>query len=134
MKRELVPDALWSRVAPLLPARPPRPKGGRPPCDDRACLRGILFVLRTGLPWEWLPQEVFGVSGVTCWRRLRDWAQAGVLEALQQALLDELGEKGRIDWSRAAVDSFSVPAKKGGLSPAPIRPTAAGKAPSTIWW
>jgi transposase len=114
MSRELVPDALWSRVAPLLPARPPRPKGGRPPCDDRACLRGILFVLRTGLPWEWLPREVLGVSGVTCWRRLRDWALAGVLEALQLALLDELGEKGRIDWSRAAVDSFSVPTKKGG--------------------
>jgi transposase len=102
MSRELVPDALWSRVAPLLPARPPRPKGGRPPCYDRACLRGILFVLRTGLPWEWLLREIFGVSGVTCWRRLRDWALAAVLEALQQALLDEL-----------AVDSFSVPAKKG---------------------
>jgi transposase len=78
-------------------------------------LRGILFVLRTGVPWEWLPEEAFGVSGVTCWRRLRDWAQADVLQALQEALLDELGENGRIDWSRAAVDSFSVPAKKGGL-------------------
>lgn len=79
MSRELVPDALWSRVAALLPPRPPRPRGGRPPSDDRACLRGVLFVLKTGLPWEWLPREAFGVSGVTCWRRLRDWAQAGVL-------------------------------------------------------
>lgn len=91
----------------------------------------MLFVLKTGLPWEWLPREVFGVSGVTCWRRLRDWAQAGVLEALQQALLDE---QGRIDWSRASVDSFSVRAKKGARSPGPIPPTAASRAPSTIWW
>jgi transposase len=134
MSRELVPDALWSRVVALLPPRPPRTKGGRPPCDDRACLRGVLFVLKTGLPWEWLPREVFGVSGVTCWRRLRDWAQAGVLEALQQALLDELGERGRIDWSRACVDSFSVRAKRGARSPGPIPPTAARRAPSTIWW
>ncbi|WP_430384238.1 transposase [Archangium violaceum] len=97
-------------------------------------MRGILFILRTDLPWEWLPQEVFGVSGVACWRRLREWAQAGVLEALQQTLPDELGEKGCLDWSRAAVDSFSVPAKKGGLLPARILRTGERRAPSTTWW
>src|ERR671924_17513 len=99
MARELVPDALWARVAPLLPSRRAHPKGGRPFRDDRACLRGILFVLTTGIAWRDLPAEVFGCSGVTCWRRLRTWHRAGVLEALQRQLLNELGRRGRIDWS-----------------------------------
>lgn len=114
MPKELVPDSLWKRIAPLLPPHAQRPKGGRPPADDRDCLRGILFVLRTGVGFEFLPWEAFHVSGMTCWRRLRDWGEAGVLEALQQALLDELGEKGRLDWSRATLDSASVRARGAG--------------------
>lgn len=130
--KELVSDALWNGAAPLLPPHPPRPCDGRPPRDDRDCLHGIIFVLRTDFSWEWRLREVFGVSGVTCLRRLRDWAQAGVQESRQQALLDELGEKGRIDWSRAAVDYFSVPAKKG--DPTGPNPTdLVRRAPSAIW-
>ena len=72
MPAPLVSDALWSMVAPLLPVEPAKPKGGRPRVDDRAALTGILFVLRTGIPWEMLPQEMACGSGVTCWRRLRD--------------------------------------------------------------
>src|SRR5918994_7067766 len=109
----LVPDVLWEAIAPLLPPEPPKPKGGRPRVPDRAALGGILFVLRTGVGWESLPRELGCGSGMTCWRRLRDWHAAGVWEALHRALLDRLGAGGKIDWSRAALDSASVPAKRG---------------------
>nr|WP_225887793.1 IS5 family transposase [Myxococcus xanthus] len=114
MKEQLVPDELWERMAPLLPRRRPHRKGGRPWADDRAAPRGILFVLKTGIAWRDLPAEVFGVSGVTCWRRLEQWTRIGVFRRLQEQLLDELGMKGRIDWSRAAFDSGSVRGRKGG--------------------
>jgi transposase len=74
----LVPDDLWEAVAPLLPKEPPKPKGGRPRVPDRAALTGIVFVLRTGCPWRLLPKELGCGSGTTCWRRLRDWQEAGV--------------------------------------------------------
>lgn len=113
MARTLLPDGLWQRVAPLLP-RPRRGRRGRPRRDDRACLRGIIFVLRTGLGWQDLPAAVFGCSGITCWRRLAVWARAGLFVRLQRGLLDELGLQGDLDWSRAAFDSSSVRAMKGG--------------------
>ncbi|WP_426746952.1 IS5 family transposase [Myxococcus faecalis] len=128
-RRELVPDAFWRRIQPLIPARPPKPKGGRPPADDRACLRGIIFVLTTGIQWEQLPREVFGVSGMTCWRRLRDWYQAGVWQALQRELLAELRRKGRLDLRRASADSSSVRALKKGAATGP-NPTDRAKAGS----
>ena len=78
MSKPLVSDELWEVIAPLLPAKRPNPKGGRPPVADRAALTGIIFVLKTGIPWELLPQEMGCGSGVTCWRRLRDWQEAGV--------------------------------------------------------
>jgi len=114
MAKPLIRDELWSRIQPLLPPTPPKPYGGRPPVPNRAALRGILFVLRTGIPWEYLPQEMGCGSGMTCWRRLRDWQQAGVWDLLHLTLLDELGQAGQIDWSRAAIDSASIPAKAGG--------------------
>lgn len=125
-----VPDDLWAAIAPLLPPEPPKPKGGRPRVPDRAALGGILFVLRTGCGWEHLPQELGCGSGMTCWRRLRDWTEAGVWARLHQVLLDRLGEQGEIDWGRAAVDSATVRAKGGATASAAIPPTAAGPAPS----
>jgi transposase len=113
MSKELVSDELWEIIEPLLPEVPPKPKGGRPRIDDRAALTGIVFVLKSGIPWEMLPQEMGCGSGSTCWRRLRDWQQAGVWEELHRALLDRLGEADRIDWERASLDSASVPAKRG---------------------
>ena len=68
---------------------------------------------------------------MTCWRRLRDWQQAGVWEALHHRLLDWLGDDGQVDWSRAAIDSVSVRARRGGSSLAPIRSTGASQDPST---
>jgi transposase len=109
----LVTDELWEIVEPLLPPEPPKPKGGRPRVDDRAALAGIVFVLKTGIPWEMLPREMGCGSGSTCWRRLRDWQEAGVWRRLHRVLLDRLGESDRIDWSRACLDSASVPAKRG---------------------
>lgn len=108
----LVPNELWKRIEPLLPRYTPKPQGGRPRTPDRVALTGILFVLKTGIPWEYLPQEL-GCSGMTCWRRLRDWQQAGVWERLHRALLDELGLADKIDWERAALDTSMVPAKRG---------------------
>ena len=78
MATPLVSDDLWAVVEPLLPTEPPKPKGGRPRVPDRACLAGIVFVLKSGIPWEMLPQELGCGSGMTCWRRLRDWQAARV--------------------------------------------------------
>ena len=115
MPRPLVPDDLWTHVEPLLPPHRPRPRGGRPPVPDRACLGGILFVLRTGIGWEDLPQELGCGSGMTCWRRLRDWQAAGVWQRLHEVLLARLRAAGRVDLSRVAVDSSSVRALEGVL-------------------
>jgi len=87
MTEPLVPHALWALVAPLLPGRPARPKGGRPPVDDRKAPEGIAFVLRTGIPWACLPRAIGCGSGMTCWRRLRDWQAAGVFGRLHRAPL-----------------------------------------------
>ena len=132
MSKRRVSDELWQVIEPLLPPEPPKPKGGRPRVPDRAALRGIIFVLRSGIPWEMLPPEMGYGSGVTCWRRLRDWQEAGVWERLHRALLDRLGEADRIDWSRASLDSASIPAKKGALRPARIRRIKANRARSAM--
>src|SRR3954466_2645688 len=115
MAARLVSDALWSVFSALLPSRPPRPKGGRPPLDDRAALTGIVFVLKSGIPWEMLPQELGCGSGMTCWRRLRDWQDAGIWQLIHFALLDWLARAGRIDWSHAILDSSSIRAVFGGF-------------------
>src|SRR5438552_18789889 len=99
MSKPLVTDELWEIIEPLLPAEEPKPKGGRPRVPDRSALAGIIFVLRSGLPWEMLPQEMGCGSGVTCWRRLRDWQEAGVWRKLHRVMLNRLGEADKIDWS-----------------------------------
>ncbi len=131
MARPLVTDDLWALVAPLLPQRPPRFKGGRPPVGDREALTGILFVLKSGTPWSMLPRELGCGSGMTCWRRLRDWQQAGVWDKLHRMMLSKLREADQIDWSRAVVDSSSVRAVFGGKRPGPARRIAARRGRST---
>lgn len=134
MARQLVTDELWAMIAPLLPAEPAKPKGGRPRLDDRKALTGIIFVLKSGIPWEMLPQEMGCGSGMTCWRRLRDWQEAGVWARLHRVLLERLQAAEQIDWSRASLDSASVPAPGGAPKPDRIPPTAANRARSAILW
>ena len=132
--KPLVSDELWALVAPLLPPEPPKPKGGRPRVSDRAALTGIIFVLKSGIPWEMLPQELGCGAGVTCWRRLRAWQEAGVWDRLHRELLDRLGEADRLDWSRASLDSASIPAKRGASASARIRRIGENRARSAMLW
>lgn len=116
MARPLIDDALWALIEPLLPSRPDRhvQGAGRKPLPDRAVLTGIVFVLRTGIPWELLPQEMGCGCGMTCWRRLRAWQKAGVWERLHHVLLSHLRAADRLDLSRVIVDSSQVRALRGG--------------------
>ena len=119
MAAVLVPDVLWNLIEPLLPIHLPNSQGGRPRLSDRACLAGIIFVLRSGIPWRMLPKELGCGSGMSCWRRLRDWQQAGIWDLTHFVLLNWLSCHGRIDWSHAVVDSCSVRAVFGGLQTGP---------------
>jgi len=116
MPKPLVDDELWELIQPLLP--PPKPRRrrypGRKPLDNRQVLTGIFFVLKSGIPWEMLPQEMGCGSGMTCWRRLREWQEAGVWQRLHELLLSKLREADQIDWSRSVVDSGSIRAVGGG--------------------
>jgi len=113
MTKPMVSDELWTLIEPLIPVKPRRIKHpGRLPREARHCLAGILFVLFTGIPWEYLPRE-FGCCGMTCWRRLRDWQAAGVWNAMHRLMLDHLQAAEKIDWSRAVVDSASIRAVGG---------------------
>src|SRR5258708_13308334 len=132
MPQRLIADALWSGIEPLLP-KPPRRRWktmGRPRVPDRAALTGILFVLRSGLPWQMLPREMGCGSGSTCWRRLARWQRAGVWRPLHAVLLAELRQRGQLDLTRALVDSASVRALPGGKKLDRTPPTAPRPAPT----
>ncbi|CAL9665157.1 IS5 family transposase [Streptomyces sp. enrichment culture] len=120
----IVSDELWSLIEPLLPEPPPKQAEGRPRVPDRQALCGILFVLHTGIQWEYLPQELGFGSGMTCWRRLAAWNEAGVLDQLHQLLLNKLRSKNQLDWSRAVIDSSHVRAARRGPKAGPVRSTA----------
>jgi transposase len=117
----LVPDKLWNQIEPLLPREQPKPNGGRPRVDDRACLTGIVYVLRTGMPWRFVPVELGCGSGVTCWRRLREWTELGIWPRIHRKLLSILGRRGKLDASLAIMDSASVRAVLGGRTPGRTR-------------
>ena len=116
MPQVLVDDALWTLIEPLLPTRRRRNRryAGRTPIPDRAVFTGILFVLRSGVPWNMLPREMGCGSGTTCWRRLVRWQRAGVWKRLHAVLLAELHRRGELDLARAVVDSSSLRALRGG--------------------
>ena len=131
MGAPLVSDDLWEAIEPFLPQEPPKPKGGRPRVPDRAALAGIVFVLKTGIPWQMLPTELGCGSSSTCRRQLRDWQDAGVWEKLHERVLNGLGDQAAVDQSRASRDSLSTLAKKGTSRPARTRSIGANPAPST---
>jgi transposase len=139
MPKPLITEALWQLIEPLLPHPRPRRRsrfrrGGRPPCDDRKVLAGVVFVLKTGIPWEYLPQEMGCGCGMTCWRRLNDWHRAGVWQNLHRVLLNRLNAAHKIDWSRAIVDSASLRAMHGGKKRARAPWIAGKRARNTTCW
>ena len=134
MNKPLVSDELWAAMEPLLPRDRPKPKGGRPRCDDRAALCGIIVVARgPASPGRCGPREM-GRSGMTCWRRLRDWHQMGVWARLHRVLLERLSDAGQLDWSRASLDSATVAAKRGVPRLGRTRQIAGNRARSAMLW
>jgi transposase len=134
MAKPILDDELWNLIAPLIP--PPKPRRrkhpGRKPLDVRKVLTGVIFVLRTGIPWEDLPQEMGCGSGMTCWRLLRYWQRLGIWQKIHILLLAKLNGADQIDWSRAIVDSSSVRAVFGGKKRVRIPPIDARRAASII--
>jgi transposase len=104
-------DEQWQRLAPYLPEHPPSPKGGRPRADDRECLEGILWLLRTGARWQDIPLDL--PSGSTCWRRLQEWAGEGVFADIHAILIAELGVLGKLDLEELLADATFIRAKMG---------------------
>jgi len=130
---ELVSDELWKQIEPLLPpVLPPSSKGGRPRVQNRDALRGIVFVLRTGIPWQTLPTEMGCGSGSTCWRRLAEWTRLAVWPKLNALVVTALGKAGAVNLERAVVDSASVRAVFGGRTPDRIRPIEPKRAASAM--
>jgi transposase len=130
MSKPLVDDELWAIFQAMLPKHPPHPAGGKPPVDDRVCLSGILFVLKTGIAWEDFPCEM-GCCGMTLLNRLRQGQRAGVWQRLHQTMLDRLRAAERIDFSRVIIDASSVRAMHGGKKRARAPLTAEKQARST---
>lgn len=133
LAKKRVSEALWKAIAPLLPEPKRSPKGGRPPVPNRSCLEGVIFVLKTGMPWQMLPTRLGYGSGSTCWRRFHAWTTLGVWPELHQRLLRVLGRRGRINLERAVIDSASVRALKGGRTPARTPRIAAKRAANATW-
>jgi len=107
--KPLVKDTLWETIAPHLPPEPPKPTGGQSRGPDRVALSGMLFVLKCGIPWDMLPQEMGCGRGVTCGRRRAwQWQKAGVWERLPHAFLERSGAAVQSDWHRASADSASL--------------------------
>jgi len=133
MAKQLVDDELWALIEPLLPPLKPRRQRypGRLPVSNRAALTGILFVLKTGIRWNDLPLEMGCGSGVSCWRRLRDWQEAGVWSRLHALLLAKLRAADRIDFSRVIIDSSSIRAVGAGQKRDRTRRIARDQGPST---
>lgn len=114
MVERMVPDELWELFQRVVPPAPSRPQGGgRRRYGDREVLATIIFVATTGCTWRQLP-PVFGPSGPTAHRRFTEWTAARVWAKLHRLVLDELGSRGDLDWSRCAIDSVNMRALKGG--------------------
>ena len=124
MAGKLLPDDLWEAIEHLFPKHEVSPAGGRRPVPNRTVLTAILFVLKTGIAWEDLPQEL-GCSYKTCTRRLAEWTEQGIWQRMHELFLAELHAADEIDWSRALLDSGTVKAPLGGENRVPTRRTAA---------
>jgi transposase len=112
MSRHDLTDEQWALIEPLIPHQQPGP--GRKRNDGRRTLNGILFVLKTGCPWEDVPRA-YG-SPATCWRRFHAWSRDGTWEQMWRMLLSQLDAAGKLEWAEAFLDGSFVPAKKGALA------------------
>jgi transposase len=110
--KRLLSDEQWERLAPYFPEHPPSPQGGRPRVPDRECLEGILWLIRSGARWQDIPVDL--PSGSTCWRRLAEWAAEGFLQELHALLIEELDDRGELDFEELFADATFIRAKKGG--------------------
>jgi transposase len=119
--KRMLTDEQWERIAPFFPKHPPSPKGGRPRADDRECLEGILWLIRTGARWQDIPVDL--PSGSTCWRRLQEWAGEEILQEVHALLTEVLDELGEIDFEELFADATFIRAKKG--APTLARPRLA---------
>jgi len=129
-RREELQDEQWALVEPLLPKSPRRVDGrGRPRCEDRAVLNGILWILRSGARWKDLPARF--PSYQTCHRRFQRWVRDGTLVRVLQALAEDLQERGGLDLSECFIDGTFIGAKKGGVPWA--RPSGAKVRSSWQW-
>jgi transposase len=126
----LLPDELWVEIQHLFPVHVPSPKGGRPPVNDRDVLTAIIFMLKTGIRWEDLPTEAFGVSEKTCRRRINDWQELNLWQEMHQCLLSKLRGADLLDWSRVLADTSLVKAPLGGEKSARIPRIAVAAAAS----
>jgi transposase len=109
--KRVLTDEHWDRIKPFLPEYERSPQGGRPRADDRECLEGILWLLRTGARWRDIPVDL--PSGCTCWRRLQEWSGDGILEEIHSRLIEELGELGKLHLKELVMDATFIRAKKG---------------------
>jgi len=132
MAKPILDEDLWTLIEPMLP--PPKPRRfrypGRKPITNRQALTGIIFVLRTGIPWELLPQEMGCGSGVSCWRRLRDWEAAGIWQEVHARMLGKLRRNDQIDLSIVTADSGTVRAVGAGEKRDPTPRIGASRAAS----
>lgn len=111
----LVPDKLWELFQRVVPEAPSRTQGGgRRRYGDREVLAAIAFVATSGCTWQQVPSASFGPSGATVHRRFTEWSKARVWAKLHRLVLDELGARGELDWSRCAIDSVNMRALKRG--------------------
>lgn len=121
-----VPETMWRELETVVPVPERRFRyPGRKRFSERACLEGILTVLRWGIPWAALPSAPGRPSGKTCWRRFDEWQKAGVWPRLVERLQQRLAQADQVDWRRAIVDSTIVPAKRGAPQSAKTLPTGA---------
>jgi transposase len=125
----LLTEQQWKKIEPLLPPPPQQPRGGRPWTGNRRVLEGILWILRSGAPWKYLPKEYPHPS--TCWRRLRDWEEQDIWLKIWRTFLGELNERQQLKWSESFVDGSFAPAKKGATKSA--KPSGA-RGRSGWWW
>lgn len=104
-------DDQWGLISDLFENPDPNPEGGRPRCDSRLCVEGILWILRTGARWRDMP--ICFPSGPTCWRRHKQWTEEGVWDKAWSRLLGKLDRKGKVDHDETMADATFASAKKG---------------------